>query len=336
MVQDKKKNNSDFVDKIRAQAKDSLKKIIFPESTDERILQAVDFLNKEKIVKPILIGGRPDIDAVAKKAGIDLEGIEIRDPLFDDNTEHFTEQFHELRKKKGMTAEKAAEAMKDNVYFATMMVFNDMADGIVSGAEHTTADTLRPALQIIKTTDDVKTASSFFFMLLDEKIYLFSDCGFVIDPSAEELADIALTTAGSARFFNLEPKVAMLSFSTKGSAKHERVDKVIKATELVKKRQTKDFDFPVDGEMQLDAAIVPKVCKKKCPSCELHGDANVLIFPNLDAGNIGYKLVQRLAGAEAIGPIVQGLKKPVNDLSRGCGVEDIINVAAITAVQAKR
>jgi phosphate acetyltransferase len=323
----------DFIENIKSNAKKDIKTIAFPESDDERVLRAVSVLYEHNIVNPVLIGDRHEIDSFARELGLNLAEIEVRDPKHDDNTEKFVQEFYELRKEKGMTQEEAKKTMDDKVYFATMMLKNGMVDGLVSGAAHATADTLRPALQIIKTKEGVKIASSFFFMILDEKIYMFSDCGFIIDPNSEELADIAISTAESARFFGVEPKVALLSFSTHGSAKHERVDKVAKAVELLHQKKP---NFFFDGELQLDAAIVPKVASMKAPKSEIKGEANVLIFPNLDAGNIGYKLVQRLAGAEAVGPIVQGLKKPVNDLSRGCDVDDIINVAAITAVQAQR
>ncbi len=323
----------DFIENIKEKAKQDIKTIVFPEFDDERILKAVSELNLKKIVKPLLIGDRQKIDALAESLSLDLHDIEVRDPNHDENKDKFAKEYYELRKAKGMTEEQAKKDLQDNVFFATMMLHHGLVDGLVSGAKHSTADTLRPALQIIKTKDDVKIASSFFFMILDERICLFSDCGFIIDPNSEELADIAISTAESAKFFNIEPKVALLSFSTHGSAKHERVDKVVKAVEILKQRKP---NFLFDGELQLDAAIVPKVAKLKSPDSSIQGDANVLIFPNLDAGNIGYKLVQRLAGAEAIGPIVQGLKKPVNDLSRGCNVDDIVSVAAITAIEAQR
>lgn len=315
-----------FMDEIKEKAKLNIKKIIFPEAEDERVLKAAALLKKEKIVEPVLLGKREKIISRGNELGLDLSVVEIIEPK-----EDFGKEYYKMRKHKGITLNEAREMMKDPVFYATMLLYLGAVDGLVSGAKHATGDTFRPALQIIKTKPKVRIASSIFFMILNEKVYIFSDCSFVVDPDAEELAEIALSAAESARFFGLKPKVALLSFSTKGSANHPRVEKVRKAVEIL---ESKKPNFVFDGEMQLDAAIVPDICKQKCPNCKLHGDANVLIFPDLDAGNMGYKLVQRLAGAEAIGPIVQGLNKPVNDVSRGCSVQDIVNVAAITSIQA--
>ncbi|MFH1506265.1 MAG: phosphate acetyltransferase [archaeon] len=321
-----------IIDEFINKAKKLKKKIVFPEATDTRILEAALRLDKEGIVHPILIGDRVEIDKIAAKVGLNVYHIQVLDPKHDVHTEKFAKKFYTIRKKKGMTLVDAKKHMLEPIYFGTMLVNEGLADGLVSGATHPTTHTLIPALQIIKTRPDLKIASSFFFMVHPHRTLMFADCGFVVNPSAEELAEIAIETAESAKFFGMTPKVAMLSFSTKGSAKHPDVDKVVKATKIAKKKRP---DLIIDGEMQADAALVPDVCKKKCPDCGLKGDANILIFPDLDAGNIAYKLVQRLAGDEAIGPIVQGLNKPVNDLSRGCTVEDIIGVAAITAIQAK-
>jgi phosphate acetyltransferase len=237
-----------------------------------------------------------------------------------------------MRKEKGLSLEDAKEMIKQVSYFGTMMVHLGDADGLVSGASHSTADTLRPALQIIKTQEGHSIASSYFIMVVENKVYFFSDCGFVVDPDANQLSEIAISTAQSAKQYGIEPKVAMLSFSTHGSGKGESVDKVIEATKLAREKMP---DLEIDGDIQLDAAVVPEIGKKKCPNSSIKGNANVLIFPDLNSGNIGYKLVERMAHAMAIGPIVQGLNKPVNDLSRGCSVKDIVEVCAITVVEAQ-
>lgn len=323
----------DIIYQIKKEAKNYLKRIVFPEGNDDRILQAVVQIKAEKLAIPILLG---DYDKIKWRAGelhLNLEGIEIINPIFDKRLDDYITEFYQMRKEKGITKEKAVEEMNKLNYFGTMMVHKGDADGLVSGAIHSTADTIRPALQIIKVKKGHKLASSFFIMCLENKTYFFSDCGFVINPNSEELSEIAISTADSAKKFGFEPKIAMLSFSTHGSAKDPLVDKVIEATKIVKEKRP---DLIIDGEIQLDAAIVLDVCQKKCPNSTLQGNANVLIFPDLNSGNIGYKLVERLAGAMALGPIVQGLNKPVNDLSRGCSVKDIIDVCAITAYEAQK
>ncbi len=321
----------DIIKTMRKKASTQMMRIIFPESTDERILKAVSILHSEKIAEPILIGCRQDIERAASDADADIEGIGIRDPLHDENTDRFAETILELRKHKGMTEKKATELAKDPVHFGMMMLKTGDADGLVSGAAHSTADTLRPALQILKTREGSKIASSFFLMVTQAGPYIFADCAINIDPGPEELAEIAKDSAGSAKMFDIEPKVALLSFSTKGSAEHTDVEKVRKASEILKE----DKSIVSDGELQVDAAIVPEVAAKKTEGSPLEGKANVLVFPDLNSGNIGYKLVERLGNASAIGPIIQGIDGAVNDLSRGCSVEDIVNVAAITAVQAQ-
>ena len=321
-----------IIDNLKAKAKKLNKTIVFPEATDDRILQAVVVIEKEKIAKPVLIGDRVEIDKAAHKFGVNVSHIQVYDPKHDVRYEQFSKKLYELRKKKGLTLDEAKKLILEPIYFGTMMVEEGLADGLISGAEHTTAHTLKPALQIIKTRPGLTLASSFFLIVHPHRTMLYADCGFVVNPTSEELAEIAIETAESAKFFGIEPKIAMLSFSTKGSAQHPDVDKVVKATQIAKKKRP---DLLLDGELQVDAAIVPDVCKRKCPDCGLKGQANVLIFPDLDAGNIAYKLTQRLAGDEAIGPIIQGLNKPVNDLSRGCSVQDVVSLAAITAVQAK-
>lgn len=317
----------DFIAEIKEKAKKHKRRIVFPEGEDERTLNACKVLVQQNMVEPILLGNEAVIKKRLKELGYDAK---VRDPLKDSRSDEYAKMLFSIRKSKGLTIEKANELIKDTSYFGMMILYLGEADGLVSGALHTTADTLRPALQIIKTRPDVKMASSFFIIIVKEKLYFFADCGFNIKPSSEELADIAYSTIQSARFFGTEPKVAFLSFSTKGSAEHEEVTKVQKAVEIFR---SKNPGCVFDGEMQLDAAIVPSVAERKAPDSPIKGDANVLIFPDLAAGNIGYKLVERFGNATAIGPIVQGLNKPVNDLSRGCDMEDIVFVAAITALQ---
>lgn len=321
-----------FINNIKEKAKQNQKTIVFPEGTEERIIQATEQIIKEGIAKIILLGEEVEIRNKAQQIGVDIEGVRIINPSGYERFDEFANAFFELRKHKGITLEQAKGTMKNVSYFGTMLVQMGEADGLVSGSTHSTADTVRPALQIIKTHEKFHKVSSFFFMLLNDKLLIFADCAIVIDPDAKDLAEIAIDTAKSAKKFGIEPKVAMLSFSTKGSAKHPSVDKVREAVSIVKGKMP---DLVVDGEMQVDAALVPEVCEKKCKECALHGNSNVLIFPDLQSGNIAYKLVERLAKANAIGPILQGLRKPVNDLSRGCSVRDIVDVSAITAVEAQ-
>ncbi|HCW74808.1 MAG TPA: phosphate acetyltransferase [Clostridiaceae bacterium] len=329
----------DFVSKMKELAKSDLRKIVLPEGNEERNLKAAQIIHAEKIAEVILVGNRSEIETNAEKFGVDIEGITIEDPSTSERTKGYAEGLYELRKKKGVTQTMAENIVLDPMYFATMMVKNDDAHGMVSGAVHTTGDLLRPGLQIIKTAPGISVVSSFFIMLLKDRSFgedgqmLFADCAVNPNPNADELAAIAVATADSAKkLMKFEPKVAMLSFSSYGSAKHELVTKVVEAT---KKAQEMRPDLSIDGELQLDAAIVESVGKKKAAASPVAGKANVLVFPDLQAGNIGYKLVERLAGADAIGPICQGFAKPINDLSRGCSVEDIVNVVAITAVQAQ-
>ena len=329
----------DFVSQMKELAKSDLKKIVLPEGNEERNLKAAEILHNEKIADVILVGSRNEIEENAKKFGVNIEGITIEDPQTSERTKAYANELYELRKKKGVTQTMAENIILDPMYYATMMVKNDDAHGMVSGAVHTTGDLLRPGLQIIKTAPGISVVSSFFIMILKDKTFgengqmLFADCAVNPNPNADELAAIAIATAESAKkFMKFEPKVAMLSFSSYGSAKHELVSKVQEAT---KKAQELRPDLSIDGELQLDAAIVESVGKKKAAASPVAGKANVLVFPDLQAGNIGYKLVERIAGADAIGPICQGFAKPINDLSRGCSVEDIVNVVAITAVQAQ-
>lgn len=315
------------------------KRIVLPEGEEERNLVASQKIKENGLADVILVGNEEVIKRKAAELKVNLDGILIVDPETSDKINSYVQEFYEMRKNKGMTMEKAEKIVRDPLYYGTMMVKLGDADGMVSGAIHTTGDLLRPGLQIIKTAPGVSVVSSFFIMVVpgseygDEGMLLFSDCAVNPNPTAEQLASIAIATAETAKnLFGMDPKVAMLSFSTMGSADHELVDKVRKATELAKDLRP---DLLIDGEMQLDAAIVDKVAKQKAPNSKVAGNANVLIFPDLQAGNIGYKLVQRFAKAEAIGPVCQGFAKPINDLSRGCSSEDIVNVVAITAVQAQ-
>ncbi len=288
---------------------------------------------KEKTAKPILIGSELEIAKRAKNLGIKLPtSVEIIDPEHSDLTEKYVKEFMRLRAKKGVDERKAWETVPRINYFGTMMVHMGDADGMVSGTTWSTADTVRPALQIIKTKEKFHKVSSLFFMILEKRLLLFADCAIIIEPTPHELVDIALDTAQTAQDFGLDPKVAMLSFSTNGSARHPLVNKVREAVAIARDRCP---CLAIEGEMQVDAALVPEICERKFPGSSLKGDANVLIFPSLEAANCAYKLVERLAGAKTIGPVLQGLKKPVNDLSRGCKFEDIANIAAITSVEAQ-
>ena len=325
-----------FIESIKERAKKDKKTIILPESMDERVLKAAKIASEEDIANIIIIGNKEDIDK--KKLDFDYSKITIVDPDNCEYTEELINKLYELRKEKGMTLEEAKKlVMEDYMYYACMMVKTGRGDGVVSGACHSTANTLRPSLQIIKTKPGVKLVSAFFLMVVPNCEYgangtfIFADSGLEQNPDPEKLAAIAASSAESFKLLvEEEPIVAMLSHSTMGSAKHADVDKVVEAVNIAKKEYSK---WKIDGELQLDAAIVPEVAKSKAPDSKIAGHANVLVFPDLDAGNIGYKLVQRLAKAEAYGPITQGIAAPINDLSRGCSVDDIVGVIAITAVQ---
>lgn len=326
-----------LMDAIKQKAKADVKTVVLPEGEETRTVHAAEIIAKEKIANVILLGNEAKIKEAGK--GLDLSGVTIIDPETSPKLAEYAQQFYEMRKAKGMTEEKALATCKDTLYYAVMMIKNGAADGMVSGAIHSTGDTLRPALQVIKTAPGIKIVSSCFIMEVPNKQYgddgvmIFADCAININPDAEELAAIAAASAATAKSLaGIDPRIAMLSFSTKGSAKHELVDKVAQATEILKKNEP---DLLVDGELQADAALVESVGQLKSPGSPVAGKANVLIFPDIQAGNIGYKLVQRLGGAEAIGPVCQGMARPVNDLSRGCSVEDIVSVVAVTAVQAQ-
>lgn len=331
--------NMELMEKIWGLAQADRKRIVLPEGDEDRTVVAAQRIYELGLADVVLVGNLDKINKKAESLGVNLEGVEIQDPDTSSKLNEYITAFYEIRKSKGMTMEKADKIVRDPLYFGTMMVKLNDADGMVSGAVHTTGDLLRPGLQIIKTAPGVSVVSSFFIMMVpgsqygEEGMLLFSDCAVNPNPSADQLAAIAIATADTAKnLCKIDPRVAMLSFSTMGSADHEVVDKVRNATAKAKELRP---DLLIDGEMQLDAAIVQKVANQKAPSSPVAGKANVLVFPDLQAGNIGYKLVQRFANAEAIGPICQGFAKPINDLSRGCSSEDIVNVVALTAVQAQ-
>ena len=326
-----------FISRIKERAKQDVKTIVLPETMDRRTLEAADMVLREGIANIILVGTEEDINKNSE--GLDISRAKRINPLTSELTNSLADKLYELRKEKGMTREEAYRLLTtDFMYFACMLVNEGMADGAVSGACHSSANTLRPALQIIKTAPNTKLVSAFFLMIVPDCEYgangtfIFADAGLEQNPDPEKLAAIA---GSSAKTFELlveqKPITALLSHSTKGSASHADVDKVVEATKLAQEQYP---EYEIDGELQLDAAIVPEIATSKAPGSKVAGHANVLVFPDLDAGNIGYKLVQRLGKAEAYGPITQGIKKPINDLSRGCSAEDIVGVVAITAVQA--
>ena len=328
-----------FIERIKDRAKSKRMRIVLPESMDDRVLKAAEIASLEEIADIIMIAEDKVIQDI--KGKYQLDKVTFIDPNNSELTEQFIQKLYDLRKEKGMTLEEAKKLLlTDYMYYACMLVKTGMADGVVSGACHSTSNTLRPALQIIKTAPNVALVSAFFLMVVPnctygaEGTFIFADSGLVQNPNSEELAAIAATSADSFQLLvEKEPIVAMLSHSTMGSASHADVDKVVEAVKIAKESYPQ---YKIDGELQLDAAIVPEVAKTKAPDSKVAGHANVLVFPDLDAGNIGYKLVQRLAKAEAYGPITQGIAAPINDLSRGCSVEDIVGVIAITAVQAQK
>ena len=330
-----------FIEDIKERASKDIKTILLPEAEELRTLEATRMVLDEKFAKVILIGNKEKVLKKAKENDIDISDVEIIDPTNSSKYDEYVDLLYNLRKHKGMTIEKAKELVKDSTYFGMLMLKdeNSIADGLVSGAVHSTSDTLRPALQILRTAPGTKLVSAFFVMVVpncsygDSGTFIFGDSGLNENPTEDELSEIAISSSKSfKKLVGKEPKVAMLSYSTHGSAHSELTEKVISATKLVKEKEP---NLIVDGELQLDAAIIPEVAKMKAPDSIVKGEANVLIFPDLDAGNIGYKLVQRLAKAEAYGPLCQGIAKPVNDLSRGCSSKDIAGVIAITAVQAQ-
>ncbi|WP_066176014.1 phosphate acetyltransferase [Bacillus marinisedimentorum] len=320
---------SDLFSTIKNKVEGKGKTIVFPEGTDERILGAAARLKQDGMLTPILVGKMDEVESKASSIGADISGIEICDPNNYNGMDELVSSFVERRKGKA-TEEDARKILLDENYFGTMLVHTGKADGLVSGAAHSTADTVRPALQIIKTKERVKKTSGIFVMVRDDEKYLFADCAINISPDSKDLAEIAEEAAVTAKLFDIDPRIAMLSFSTKGSAKSPETDKVEEAVKIAKENNP---DLVIDGEFQFDAAFVPSVAEKKAPDSVLKGDANTFIFPSLEAGNIGYKIAQRLGNFEAVGPVLQGLNKPVNDLSRGCDEQDVYNLAIITAAQ---
>jgi phosphate acetyltransferase len=330
-----------LVEQIKTKAKKNLQTVVLPESYDERMLFAAQKVTEQGLAKIVILGNAGEVSAAAAAKGVNLAGVEILDPAASPKLDAYVDALVELRKSKGLSRDDAKGLLtaKDNLYYAGMMVRQGDAGGEVAGATSTTGNVLKAAFQTVGTAPGIKTVSSFFLMITsnpsfgENGIILFADCAVNPNPDAQALAEIAVATARNCTaFLDVAARVAMLSFSTKGSAAHEDIDKVVQAMEIAKKI---DPALQIDGELQADAALLTKVGEKKAPGSPVAGKANVLIFPDLDAGNIAYKLVERVAGAEAVGPIIQGLAKPVNDLSRGCSVDDIVNVVAITAVQAQ-
>ena len=327
----------DLMQTFREKAKEQKRTIVLPEGTEIRTLKGASIAAADGLANPVLLGNPDEIKKLAAQENVSLEGVQIIDVENSEHLAEFEEFFYELRKHKGMTPEKAAATVKDPLYYGSLMLMKGMADGMLAGADNPTSNVLRAGLQTVKTKPGIKTVSGAFIMIVpncsygDEGVLIFGDCAVNPNPDSQQLADITISCAETKEaLLGGEAKVAMLSFSTKGSAAHENVDKVTAALELVKQAKP---ELKVDGELQADAAIVPSVAAKKAPGSDVAGNANVLVFPDLQAGNIGYKLVQRFAGATAIGPILQGMAKPVNDLSRGCSVQDVVDMIAITALQ---
>lgn len=322
---------SNLFDQLTEKLKGTNKEIVFPEAMDERILTAASELSAAEVLTPVLIGDKVAIQKRAEEIGVDIHACKIINPNDFPGFEAMVSAFVDRRKGKA-TKEQAEDILRNENYFGTMLVYMDQADGLVSGAIHSTGDTVRPALQIIKTKEGIKKTSGVFIMVRGEEKYVFGDCAINISPDSADLAEIAIESAKTGQLFDIDPRVAMLSFSTKGSAKSPETDKVVEALAIAKE---KNPSLAIDGEFQFDAAFVPSVAKTKAPESDIAGNANVFIFPSLEAGNIGYKLAERLGEFEAVGPILQGLQKPVNDLSRGCSTDDVYKLALITAAQAE-
>ncbi|WP_017471075.1 phosphate acetyltransferase [Amphibacillus jilinensis] len=321
---------SNLFDTLKGRLAGNAKRIVFPEGSDQRILEATSRLAEDGFIQPVLVGKKEELEQNAAELNLNLGKVECVDPESYPEFDGMVEQFVERRKGKA-TPEKARQLLLDENYFGTMLVYMGKADGLVSGAAHSTADTVRPALQIIKTKPGIKKTSGVFIMVREDERYVFADCAININPDSQDLAEIALASAETAALFDIDPRVAMLSFSTKGSANSEETDKVAEAVKIAKEMKP---SLTLDGEFQFDAAFVPSVAEKKAPNADIKGDANVFVFPGLEAGNIGYKIAQRLGNFDAVGPILQGLNQPVNDLSRGCNADDVYKLAIITAAQA--
>jgi phosphate acetyltransferase len=321
-----------LLNEMKEKAKLRKRTIILPESHDERVLKAAEILVKENIVEVITIGNEEKIKSDASNLGVDLSGVEIVDPQTSELAVEFAEIFYNARKHKGITLEDAKEIMKRDLFFGAMMIREGKADGSVAGSTASTGDVLKAAFQCVGMPKGISIVSSLFLMIFPDNTYSYADCAVVPNPDAAQLADIAISTADNhKKLTGEEPNVAMLSFSTMGSARHEDADKVIEATKIAKEKRP---DLNIDGEMQFDTATIESIGKRKAPESPVAGKANVLVFPTLDAGNIGYKIAQRVGGAEAVGPVVQGLKKPLFDLSRGCSVDDIVNTSVIASLMA--
>lgn len=326
-------NTEKFLSDILEKAKSANKHIVLPEGDDPRTIEAAKVVIEKQIAKLTILGNAANIKSQLE--GLDLSNVDIINPSESPKLEEYANGFYELRKNKGVDMEKATAIVKDVMYYGTMMVKLGDADGLVAGAAHSSADTIRPALQIVKSASGVKTVSSMFFMAKGDTTYLFSDCGLNQNPTPEQTADIALATAKTAKQFGITPKIAVLSYSTKGSGIGPDVERTAKGAELAIAKLKSDFDgeYAIDGEIQFDASFVPEIAAKKCPESSLKGEANTFIFPDLEAGNICYKVTERLGGFSAYGPILQGIAKPINDLSRGCSSDDIVATIAITAIQ---